>query len=237
MVSLPIQPSVDDLAYVIYTSGSTGKPKGVKISHSSASTAVTSMMKAEGRDKGEWRTLQFANYVFDASVQDIFNTVSSGGTLCTAPTEELLSDLSGCINKMSVKQAILTPTVSRLINPDEVPTLQTMIVGGESLRADIIERWSRREIINVYGPTETSMVVAAKRINESSSPRNIGKPFDSVFAVILEVDSNELMPYGAVGEFCIGGPQLGNGYVRRQSLNQQAFMDGHAFNCSSSQAL
>ena len=234
IVSLPIQPSVDDLAYVIYTSGSTGKPKGVKISHSSASTAVTSMMEIEGRDNGEWRTLQFANYVFDASVQDIFNTLSSGGTLCMAPTEELLSDLAGCINKMSVKQAILTPTVSRLINPDEVPTLQTLIVGGESLQADIIERWSGREIINVYGPTETSMVVAAKRIDGSSSPRNIGKPFGSVFAVILEVDSNELVPYGAVGELCIGGPQLGKGYVRRQSLNQQAFMDGHAFNCWSS---
>lgn len=70
--------SPDDIAYVIYTSGSTGNPKGVKVPHYAASTAVASMVEAEGRTKGEWRTLQFANYVFDASVQDIFNTLSSG---------------------------------------------------------------------------------------------------------------------------------------------------------------
>ncbi len=70
--------SPEDIAYVIYTSGSTGNPKGVKIPHRSASAAVTSMLEVEGRMDGEWRTLQFANYVFDASVQDIFNTLSSG---------------------------------------------------------------------------------------------------------------------------------------------------------------
>ena len=73
-----IHQSPDDIAYVIYTSGSTGNPKGVKVPHRSASAAVTSMLQAEGRMNGEWRTLQFANYVFDASVQDIFNTLSSG---------------------------------------------------------------------------------------------------------------------------------------------------------------
>ena len=74
----PIDHSPDDIAYVIYTSGSTGNPKGVKVPHHAASTAVASMLEAEGRFYGEWRTLQFANYVFDASVQDIFNTLSSG---------------------------------------------------------------------------------------------------------------------------------------------------------------
>ena len=73
-----VEQSSEDIAYVIYTSGSTGNPKGVKVPHRSSAAAVTSMLPAENREKGEWRTLQFANYVFDASVQDIFNTLSSG---------------------------------------------------------------------------------------------------------------------------------------------------------------
>ena len=73
-----VEQSSEDIAYVIYTSGSTGNPKGVKVSHRSSAAAVTSMLQAENREEGEWRTLQFANYVFDASVQDIFNTLSSG---------------------------------------------------------------------------------------------------------------------------------------------------------------
>ena len=73
-----LDPSPDDTAYIIYTSGSTGSPKGVRVSHRSAAAAVLSMLQAEGRQAGEWRSLQFANYIFDASVQDIFNTLSSG---------------------------------------------------------------------------------------------------------------------------------------------------------------
>ena len=80
-----VNQSVDDLAYVIYTSGSTGKPKGVKVPHRSSSIAIASMLRAgermlhnRGRVTSLWRTLQFANYVFDASVEDIFNTLSSG---------------------------------------------------------------------------------------------------------------------------------------------------------------
>ena len=77
-VTPSIDQSPDDIAYTIYTSGSTGNPKGVKVPHRAASAAVESMLDAEQRREGEWRTLQFANYVFDASVQDIFNTLSSG---------------------------------------------------------------------------------------------------------------------------------------------------------------
>lgn len=80
-----IDQSPEDIAYVIYTSGSTGNPKGVKVSHRASASAVTSMLQAEGRDRDEWRTLQFANYIFDASVQDIFNTLSSGKSMSQAP--------------------------------------------------------------------------------------------------------------------------------------------------------
>lgn len=161
----PTSPS--NLAYIIYTSGSTGQPKGVQLPHRAAAAAVSSMEHAEGRADGEWRTLQFANYVFDASVQDVFNTLSTRGTLCMAPTEKLLSDLAGAVNAMGVRQAILTPTVAKLLSPGEVPTLTTLIVGGEPLSADVVEAWGPgRRILNVYGPTETRWVGPAIRVEE-----------------------------------------------------------------------
>ncbi|KAH7182098.1 hypothetical protein DER46DRAFT_670449, partial [Fusarium sp. MPI-SDFR-AT-0072] len=153
----------DNLAYLIYTSGSTGLPKGVKVPHRTAAAAVTSMIQVEGRNQGMWRTLQFANYVFDASVQDFFNTFSSGGTLCMAPTDILLSDITGCINRMDVRQAIITPTVAKLLNPADVPRFETLIVGGEPLTSDVIKTWAPHcSILNVYGPTETSMVLGVR---------------------------------------------------------------------------
>jgi amino acid adenylation domain-containing protein len=224
----------DYLAYVIYTSGSTGQPKGVKVSHRAAASAITSMEVAEGRNNGEWRTLQFANYVFDASVQDIFNTLSTGGTLCMAPTEALLSDLPGAINALHVKQAIITPTVAKLITPVEVPTLQTLIVGGEPITRDIVESWATagRQVLNVYGPTETSMVVTTKNVTPSSIVSNIGTPFSTVVAFVLEPESVRLVPYGGIGELCIAGPQLSDGYVNRPDLSAAAFVDGTALGVS-----
>jgi amino acid adenylation domain-containing protein len=219
----------NNLAYLIYTSGSTGLPKGVKVPHRTAAAAVTSMVQVEGRHKGVWRTLQFANYVFDASVQDFFNTLSSGGTLCMAPTDVLLSDIAGCINRMDVHQAIITPTVAKLLNPADVPRFETLIVGGEPLTSDVIGTWAPHcNILNVYGPTETSMVVTTKGIESLSDSHvvgNIGAPFDTVMAFILDPNGETLQPYGAVGELCIAGPQVTDGYINRPELTTAAYVD------------
>ncbi|KAK1623103.1 hypothetical protein BDP81DRAFT_454803 [Colletotrichum phormii] len=224
----------DNHAYMIYTSGSTGMPKGVMVPHRAAAAAVTSMAQAEGRFQGTWRTLQFANYVFDASVQDFFNTLSTGGTLCIAPTETLLSDTAGCINRMDVRQAIITPTVAKLFSPEDVPDFETLIVGGEPLTPDVVDIWSRHcKILNVYGPTETSMVVTTKSIEPSSEVTghrigNIGAPFPTVMAFILSPDGETLVPYGAVGELCIGGPQVTDGYMNRLDLTEAAYVDSNS---------
>ncbi|KAH7370850.1 hypothetical protein BKA65DRAFT_386635 [Rhexocercosporidium sp. MPI-PUGE-AT-0058] len=213
-----VQVSPLNLAYVIYTSGSTGKPKGVRVPHASAHSAVVSMLNAEGRFKGEWRTLQFANYVFDASVQDIFNTLSSGGTLCMAPAEKMMSNISGVINQMSVNAAILTPTVAKLFKPEDVPTFVTLIVGGEPLTPDVIQTWAPgHRVLNVYGPTETSMVVTKKVVTGDGHPSNIGKPFPTVEAFLLHPDGDNLVPYGSIGELCISGPQVTGGYVNMEN--------------------
>ncbi|KAJ3943183.1 uncharacterized protein N0V96_007418 [Colletotrichum fioriniae] len=224
----------DNLAYMIYTSGSTGMPKGVMVPHRAAAAAVTSMAQVEGRFEGTWRVLQFANYVFDASVQDFFNTLSTGGTLCMAPTETLLSDIAGCINRMDVRQAIITPTVAKLFSPNDVPGFETLIVGGEPLTPDVVDVWSPHcKILNVYGPTETSMVVTTKSIESSSGATsqrigNIGAPFSTVMAFILRPDGETLVPYGAVGELCIAGPQVTDGYMNRLDLTEAAYIDSNS---------
>lgn len=141
-----------------------------------------------------------------------------------APTEKLLSELPNAINEMQVKQAIITPTVAKLIQPEEVSAVEHLIVGGEPLTSDIVKKWApSHKVQNVYGPTETSMVVTTKDVQPDDNPRNVGKPLSTVEAFIMNRECTDLMPYGAVGELCIAGPQLADGYVNNDEATNDAF--------------
>ncbi|KAK1955716.1 acetyl-CoA synthetase-like protein [Colletotrichum sublineola] len=206
------------IAYIIYTSGSTGQPKGIKVPHQAVTAAVKSMCEVEGRTKGEQRVLQLSNYVFDASIIDIFNTLSTGGTLCMAPTAELLSDMAGYIRSMDVRQAAITPTVASILQPDHVPSLETLCMVGEPLSRCVRDKWLP------FCRLLNSVVVCTKEVQSSHGPAGcIGRPYPTAVAFILDPDGNSLCPYGAVGELCIGGPQLTDGYVGRDDLTSAAF--------------
>ncbi|OQE15219.1 hypothetical protein PENFLA_c033G04040 [Penicillium flavigenum] len=220
-----IEISPSDPAYILYTSGSTGQPKGVTVSHGACAAAMRSIIDFENKRDEPFRALQFSNYVFDVSLYDFFVTLHSGGTLCIAPSDRLLGDLAGAISEMNVNHVFLTPTVARLLDPTDVPGLESMTVGGEQLTRDVIETWAPvLTLRNGYGPTEASVLVTMKEVTVDTTGGNIGRPLSSVGAVILEANGEQPLPYGAVGELCFWGPQLAEGYFKKPELTAGAFM-------------
>lgn len=141
----------DSVIYAIYTSGSTGLPKGVLVTHSAVTASAEGMIEATGVTS-EWNSLWVLNYVFDASYYDVFTIFSTGGTLCLAPQEEMLSNLAEYINKMEIRQVMLTPTITKLIRdgPSEVPNLKLLNVCGEKIDVNILEWAKSVEVYNGY---------------------------------------------------------------------------------------
>ncbi|KAF7362203.1 Tyrocidine synthetase 1 [Mycena venus] len=219
----PPAPTSSNLAYAIYTSGSTGAPKGVLINHSCICTFITGRIRAEGYQPS-WRTLLFANYVFDVSVSDIFVALSVGAVLCLASMESLMTNLYACIESFKANQISLTPTVARLL-PAVPPSLTHMVLGGEPCSAELVAMFAPHlTLFNSYGPTETTVYCTWGDMPPEKSPRIIGFPMYGVGSMILQPGTMDVVPYGAIGEYCVLGPYVARGYLNRPESNAKSFI-------------
>ncbi|KAF3010365.1 nrps [Neopestalotiopsis sp. 37M] len=218
----PTQPS--DLAYIIYTSGSTGLPKGVQVSHGAVAASSEGMIEACNVDK-DWNVLWFLNYVFDASYFDVFTVLSCGGLICIADQDTLINDLAGCVNKFGVKQLMITPSISKLISPNEVPTLKTLLVCGEPITPELVSTWATRmDVYNGYGPTEATILMTVSKVAPNGHLKSIGYPLKAVKASILHPISLKPVPHGTVGELCVSGAQVAIGYLNRPDITAASFL-------------
>ncbi|KAK1835667.1 non-ribosomal peptide synthetase [Podospora conica] len=221
-----IQPG--DVCYCLYTSGTTGTPKGCEITHDNA---VQCMLAFQHIFEGHWdessRWLQFASLHFDVSVLEQYWSWSVGITLVAAPRYLLLDDLAKSISKLDITHIDLTPSLARLLHPDDVPSLcrGVFITGGESLKQEILDVWGSKAVIyNFYGPTEATIgVTVFPRVPTNGRASNIGRQFINVGSYVLRPGTDIPVLRGAVGELCVSGRLVGKGYLNREALTAERF--------------
>jgi amino acid adenylation domain-containing protein len=219
---------LDDICYIIYTSGSTGKPKGTIVDHSNAATIVRSYRLRLGMTS-RTRTLQYVALTFDVSIGDIFMTLASGGCLFM-PTEEEYADAAGivkAVNRTSANWLCLTPSLATLFQPEDVPTLQSLVLIGEAMRTDIVEAWADRvALVNAYGPSEATIESSCRLVRRNTlDHNNIGTPNDCLYWVVDENNHNKLVPIGCPGELLIQGNNVSRGYLHNSEKTQAAFVE------------
>ncbi|KAK7428259.1 Non-ribosomal peptide synthetase [Neonectria magnoliae] len=225
---LPVVPP-ESLLYVIFTSGSTGMPKGVMINHTTYTTSALARSTGIGYAHNS-RALDFTSYAFDVSIDSMLCTLLRGGCLCIPADQDRVNDLSGVIRRLKVNMANMTPSVARILDPDIIPSLRSLGLGGESCSAGDISIWGQyTRIVVGYGPAECT-------IGCTVNPDAAGKPYVSIGsgtgAVIWLVDPddhNKLVPVGAVGELLVEGPIVGQGYLYDPEKTAAAFIDDPAF--------
>ncbi|KAJ5612606.1 hypothetical protein N7510_005800 [Penicillium lagena] len=212
--------------YVVFTSGSTGRPKGVVMEHSAFCTSALTTGLAFGLNRKS-RVLQFSSYAWDASITDHLVTLILGGCVCIPSDSQRKGDLSSLVDDLQCTWVGTTPSVARLLDPERVPSLQVLALGGEALSSELIRTWYPRfKVVQGYGPAECAVAVSVhSSMSDSTPPNNIGHVTCAIGWVVDPNDHNILLPLGEKGELIVQGPNVGRGYLGRAKEAKSSFLD------------
>ena len=221
----PVPCPPESLAYVIHTSGSTGRPKGVQVPRAGLQALVDWHLRAYGVTARDRATL-LASPSFDASVWEVWPYLAAGASLHVPDEETRLSPerLLAWMAAERITLAFLPTPLAALAIEADMPAglaLRALLTGGDRL-----ERGPRRplpfELVNHYGPTESSVVATSALVAPGSERPPIGRPIDGTRVYVL--DGWDLAPEGVPGELALGGAGLARGYLGRADLTAERFV-------------
>lgn len=227
----------NEIAYVTFTSGTTGIPKGVKARHTSVVNYMQ-YLKNEILINSNDTVLQIPPITFDASIRDIFGTLTVGGRLILpSETEDKNpSKLAHLIESYNVTSILsVVPSFLEYIireykdNYKKINNcLKKIALSGEKFSKSLLDEIALYLgdsiiVINQYGPTECTLTSTYHKIKSDDHQILIGKPIQNQRLYILD-ENMSIVPRGVKGKIYISGVGVSDGYLNNETLNKKFFI-------------
>lgn len=229
-----------DSFYILFTSGSSGEPKGVNITLACLEHFISWMVAEQRFTECAEVFLNQAPFSFDLSVMDLYCSLATGGTLFSVSSDLVQNpkQLYAALALSGVTTWVSTPSFARMCLVEDrfgeamLPDLRRFLFCGETLApqtgAQLLGRFPRAQVWNMYGPTEATVATTSIQIDDrvlrTYSPLPVGRVMPGT--QILVVDENgEQLPPAERGEIVIAGPNVSTGYVGRPDLTARVFSD------------
>lgn len=226
------------LAYIIYTSGSTGKPKGVMVQHYNLVNFIYSFNHVFDKPFSKKdNCLSITNISFDVSICEIFTPLLLGCTLVLYP-ENTLNDITvlcKILKEQKITFLYLPPNillnVYQFIKENNISTyFDKLLVGVEPIKNELLNNFTllnpNIEIINGYGPTETTICITFFKYEKNMNINEIvpiGKPLNNNNIIIVNSQYN-LLPIGVAGELLVCGNNVTKGYLNNQEITDKNYI-------------
>lgn len=226
-----------DPVYSIFTSGSTGMPKGVVINHRGVIDYIDWAIDTFNIDSSSVIGNQ-APFYFDNSTLDIYLMYATGASLNIIPEGNFAfpAKLIDYLNEHKITFVFWVPFVLvtvanfKLLDKKIPDTLRDVFFAGEVMPNRQLNYWRSHlpecRYVNLYGPTEITVdctYYIVDREFKDDEPLPIGKPCRNTDILILKDRKNKCQN-GEIGEICVRGSSLANGYYNNPTKTAEAFI-------------
>ncbi|KAE8309621.1 hypothetical protein BDV41DRAFT_591158 [Aspergillus transmontanensis] len=162
-----------------------------------------------------------------ACILDYLGTLLQGGCVCVPSEEELRNNMAGAIEGLSANIVTMTPSMARVLDPRQTPSLKLVLLAGEMMAQCDLDKWSQCvRLMSFYGQSENA---AGSMISEKSIIPRAPNIFETVTPgyqcwIVSQDNPHRLMPLGEVGELLLEGPALGQGYMNDLLKTENKFI-------------
>ncbi|SHO58324.1 long-chain-fatty-acid--CoA ligase FadD [Vibrio quintilis] len=226
----------DDIAFLQYTGGTTGVAKGAVLSHRNVVSNVMQAKAAYNSLFSEGRDLVVTAlplyHIFALSMNCLlFIEMGGQNLLITNPR-----DIPGFVKELQRYPFTAITGVNTLFNAllnneafDQIDFshMRLSVAGGTSVQRAVAERWKQvtgRHLLEGYGLTECSPLVAGNPYDETEYTGAIGIPVPSTELRIVN-DDGEVLPFDQVGELQVRGPQVMRGYWNNEAATREVLTE------------